>query len=65
MNEENQEKHHTDMFKDQDDLIVRRGAEFFLTLTFDRKVNTDSDVIVLQFSFGEKIDLIYVNKMKL
>ncbi|KAJ8303644.1 hypothetical protein KUTeg_020040 [Tegillarca granosa] len=45
--------HHTRDY-DQQDLILRRGQKFTLTVTFDREVKTDMDCIVLQFVTGDK-----------
>ncbi|XP_067652090.1 protein-glutamine gamma-glutamyltransferase K-like [Haliotis asinina] len=51
--ESNKENHHTDEF-DKDELIVRRGQAFDMSITFDRAINKDSDVIVLQFTTGAR-----------
>ncbi|XP_042329320.1 protein-glutamine gamma-glutamyltransferase 4-like [Sceloporus undulatus] len=52
LRKENTFLHHTNKYKN-DSLIVRRGQEFQLKVSFTRDVK-DSDKIFLQFSTGEK-----------
>ncbi|RUS86845.1 hypothetical protein EGW08_005382 [Elysia chlorotica] len=56
---ENAEEHHTDLFectgRDQDpQLVVRRGQEFKLTLTFQRPWNSELDDMHLVFKIGDE-----------
>ena len=48
---ENRAAHHTDEYE-QEELIVRRGQEFELTMTFDRAFNKEADSVFLQFTTG-------------
>lgn len=49
--EENREAHKTDDYE-AEQLIIRRGQTFDVTVTFNREYKPDSDVIVLQFVTG-------------
>ncbi|XP_046356732.2 hemocyte protein-glutamine gamma-glutamyltransferase-like isoform X1 [Haliotis rufescens] len=51
--ESNKEKHHTDEFE-KEDLVIRRGQAFDLSITFDRAITKSSDVIFLQFTTGAR-----------
>ena len=48
---ENSHAHHTDEYECEE-LVLRRGQEFDLSVTFDRKFNADTDSVVLQFIVG-------------
>ncbi|XP_041375251.1 protein-glutamine gamma-glutamyltransferase K-like [Gigantopelta aegis] len=50
--DDNQEAHHTSEYEIED-LVIRRGQGFDVSITFDRP-NTDTDVIILQFSTGPR-----------
>ena len=50
-NEENREAHRTDEYEIQQ-LILRRGQAFDITVTFNRDYNPNDDVIVVQFVTG-------------
>ena len=50
-NKENRKAHHTDDYEIQQ-LIVRRGQEFDVTLTFNRDYKPEDDVIVVQLATG-------------
>lgn len=39
---------------DQEDCILRRGKEFKIDVTFDRDVDTDNDILTLQFAYGSR-----------
>ena len=49
--EENGESHQTEDY-DLDNLVLRRGQEFKLTIGFDRDFDQDADNIILQFVVG-------------
>ena len=49
--QENRKAHKTDDYELQE-LIIRRGQVFDVTLTFNRDYNPDNDVIVIQFATG-------------
>lgn len=51
LKDENRAAHKTDGYEIPQ-LIVRRGQEFDVTVTFDRDYNPDVDVIVVQFVTG-------------
>ena len=51
LKQENREAHRTDEYEIQQ-LIVRRGQAFDITVTFNRGYNPDNDVIVVQFVTG-------------
>ena len=48
----NADAHYTTDYETQD-LVVRRGMPFDLTVTFDRQINVDADSITLQFCVGQ------------
>ena len=50
--EENRAAHHTSEYE-QEELIVRRGQSFKLTVTFDREFNPNADRIVVQLVTGQ------------
>ncbi|XP_078360106.1 protein-glutamine gamma-glutamyltransferase K-like, partial [Oculina patagonica] len=50
--EENREAHKTDEYE-IDQLILRRGQSFDVTVTFNRDYNSQTDVITLQFVTGK------------
>ena len=50
--EENRAAHKTEDYEIPQ-LIVRRGQEFDVTVTFNREYHPDVDVIVVQFVTGE------------
>ena len=56
--DENRAAHKTDDYEIQQ-LIVRRGQEFDVTVTFDRDYNPDVDVIVVQFVTGA-VSVVYL-----
>ena len=49
--EQNRKAHRTDEY-DAENLIIRRGQEFDVTVTFNREYKPDIDVVVLQFVVG-------------
>ena len=49
--EENREDHKTDSYEMQD-LVIRRGQEFKISVTFDRSYDSKRDQIFLQFVTG-------------
>ncbi|XP_069113576.1 protein-glutamine gamma-glutamyltransferase K-like [Argopecten irradians] len=49
----NRREHHTKEY-DQQDLIVRRGQAFKLTITFDREIDQAHDTVLLQVTFGDQ-----------
>ena len=51
-NKENTDAHHTRDY-DMEELILRRGQAFDLTVFFDRPYNEDNDEIILQFVTGK------------
>ncbi|XP_060071611.1 protein-glutamine gamma-glutamyltransferase K-like [Ylistrum balloti] len=51
--QENRRKHHTKEF-DQEDLIVRRGQEFKLTIEFDREIDQAHDKVIFQVTYGDQ-----------
>jgi len=51
--QENRKAHRTDDYELQE-LIVRRGQEFEVTVTFNREYSPDDDVILLQFATGKR-----------
>ena len=55
---DNRVEHHTDEYE-HEDLIVRRGQQFRITIYFNRAYNDSQDTIVLQFVTGEKRDIFY------
>ena len=48
---ENRELHKTDDYEQQE-LIVRRGQAFDVTVTFNRDYNQEDDILVVQFVTG-------------
>ena len=50
-NQENRKAHRTDEYEIQE-LIIRRGQAFDVTVTFNRDYNPYDDVIVVQFVTG-------------
>ena len=48
---ENRELHKTDDYEQQE-LIVRRGQVFDVTVTFNRDYNQEDDILVVQFVTG-------------
>lgn len=52
-NKSNREKHHTEEYE-QEDLIVRRGTPFYLSFTFQRNIQPDRDLILLQLVTGDR-----------
>ena len=48
---ENRIDHRTDDYESEE-LIIRRGQEFQVTVTFDRVYRPESDQIILQFATG-------------
>ncbi|CAH3034647.1 unnamed protein product [Porites lobata] len=50
---ENRMAHRTDDYESEE-LIIRRGQEFQVTVTFDRVYRPESDQIILQFATGKK-----------
>ena len=55
---ENRLAHHTNEYG-VDELIVRRGQSFFISVTFDRVFNPEFDKILFQFSTGNCRVLLY------
>lgn len=55
---ENREVHKTDDYEAQQ-LIIRRGQTFDVTVTFNREYQPDSDVIILQFVTGWQLYIKY------
>ncbi|KAL5021108.1 hypothetical protein ScPMuIL_000263 [Solemya velum] len=51
--EKNRDAHHTEEYE-MEGLIVRRGQSFCLSITFDREINKDEDILILQFVFGAR-----------
>ena len=49
----NNASHHTSEYDFDNALIVRRGQQFTVSLTFGREFNKETDRIVLQFTTGE------------
>ncbi|XP_076448843.1 protein-glutamine gamma-glutamyltransferase K-like isoform X2 [Babylonia areolata] len=49
----NSDAHFTTDYE-SDDLVVRRGMPFDLTVTFDRDIDPDADSVVLQFTVGPR-----------
>ena len=49
--EENRKAHRTDDYEIQE-LIIRRGQTFEITVTFNREYNPKDDVIIVQFVTG-------------
>ena len=49
---DNRVEHHTDEYE-HEDLIVRRGQQFTLTINFNRAYSDREDTVVLQFVTGE------------
>ena len=49
--EENRKAHRTDDYEIQE-LIIRRGQTFEITVTFNREYNAKYDVIIVQFVTG-------------
>ena len=48
---DNRTEHHTEDYE-HEELIVRRGQQFKITITFSRPYNVNQDIIVLQFATG-------------
>ena len=48
----NHQQHHTDRFN-TNFLIVRRGQEFQVKITFDRPYDADKDKFAVEFRIGE------------
>ena len=57
--DENRVAHRTDDYEMQE-LIVRRGQTFDVTVTFDRGYNPEVDIIVVQFVTGTEEWLFYL-----
>ena len=55
--DDNRKAHHTEYYE-QNDLIVRRGQEFSLSIRFNRQYAKDQDKVILQLPFGEGCSLI-------
>uniref|UniRef100_A0A8C3IIU4 Transglutaminase 4 n=1 Tax=Chrysemys picta bellii TaxID=8478 RepID=A0A8C3IIU4_CHRPI len=53
LQKQNAHLHHTEEYRENTSLIVRRGQVFQLKLTFDRELK-DNDEVVVQLSVGEK-----------
>ena len=53
--EENREAHKTDEYE-IDQLILRRGQKFDVTVTFDRDYDPDRDIITVQFVTGNFVN---------
>ena len=53
---ENRAAHKTDNFLDKEQLLLRRGQAFDITVKFNRDYNPDTDVITLHFVAGNFID---------
>ena len=51
---DNRTAHHTQDYEDQS-LIVRRGQEFKVTITFSRPLDLTADKVILQFTAGRMI----------
>ncbi|XP_050396227.1 protein-glutamine gamma-glutamyltransferase K [Patella vulgata] len=51
--ESNRAKHHADEY-DNDDLVVRRGQPFKITVSFDRKPDQKYDIVSIQLTTGRK-----------
>ncbi|XP_031574152.1 protein-glutamine gamma-glutamyltransferase K-like [Actinia tenebrosa] len=51
--EENRKAHHTDEYESKN-LIVRRGQQFKISVTFDRPVNVEQHQIILQLATGSR-----------
>ena len=49
--DQNRKAHGTEDYE-HEQLIIRRGQEFEVTVTFNREFKPDSDVVVLQFVTG-------------
>lgn len=54
--EENRKAHRTDDYEIQE-LIIRRGQTFEITVTFNREYNPQDDVIIVQFVTGIQTEL--------
>ena len=54
--EENRKAHRTDDYEVQE-LIIRRGQTFEITVTFNREYNPQDDVIIVQFVTGSQTGL--------
>jgi len=52
----NKNNHHS-IYYDQLNLIVRRGQSFEMGLLFNRAYNPETDVVMLQFTFGKRPQL--------
>lgn len=48
----NSDKHFTSDYE-VEDLVVRRGKAFDITILFDREIDKETDIISLQFVVGE------------
>ena len=48
---ENGHAHHTDEYECSE-LVLRRGQEFDMAITFDRKFDEEKDSVLLQFVVG-------------
>ncbi|KAG5891828.1 hypothetical protein JTB14_035850 [Gonioctena quinquepunctata] len=55
---DNAKQHHTDEYElvkaETPTCILRRGAEFYVSLQFDRDYDIERDIIKVSFGFGEK-----------
>ncbi|ELT93168.1 hypothetical protein CAPTEDRAFT_156823 [Capitella teleta] len=49
----NREGHHTSEY-DLEELVIRRGQEFVVTLNFERVFDPETDSIVLQLTYGDR-----------
>ena len=54
--EKNREAHRTEDYEIQE-LIIRRGQTFNITVTFNREYNPQDDVIIVQFVTGIQTEL--------
>ena len=55
--EENRKGHRTEDYEVQE-LIIRRGQTFDITVTFNREYNPQDDVIIVQFVTGIQTKLV-------
>ena len=55
--EENREAHRTDDYEVQE-LIIRRGQTFDITVTFNREYNPQDDIVIVQFVTGIQTKLV-------
>lgn len=55
-NESNKMNHHTALYQ-SDNLIIRRGQEFEVKITFNRPFNSAQDKFAVEFVIGEPVVL--------